>query len=191
MERLGRDALAIMDGLGLAKVHWCGLSMGGMEGMWLGANAPERIDRLILSNTAAYYADKSLWNDRIAAVSAGGVAAIADRVINVWFTRDFQERAPQVVARMKAMMLATPVAGYVACCEAIREMDHRELLPRITARTLVIAGRHDPVTNIEVAESIRSRIPGAALTLLDAAHIANVEQPHDYADTVLGFLTQP
>jgi len=191
MERLGRDALAIMDGLGLAKVHWCGLSMGGMEGMWLGAHAASRIDRLILSNTAAYYADKTPWADRIASVSAGGPAAIADRVINVWFTRDFQERAPQAVARLKAMLLATPVAGYIACCEAIRDMDHRDLLRSITARTLVIAGRHDPATNIEAAEFIRSRIPGAALTVLDAAHIANVEQPHDYADTVLGFLTQP
>jgi 3-oxoadipate enol-lactonase len=180
-----------MDGLGLARVHWCGLSMGGMEGMWLGAHAASRIDRLILSNTAAYYADKSPWADRIAAVCAGGPAAIADRVINVWFTRDFQERAPQAVARLKAMLLATPVAGYVACCEAIRDMDHRDLLRSITARTLVIAGRHDPATNIEAAEFIRSRIPGAALTVLDAAHIANVEQPHDYADTVLGFLTQP
>jgi 3-oxoadipate enol-lactonase len=69
-------------------------------------------------------------------------------------------------------------------------MDHRDLLPKIRARTLVIAGRHDPATTVEAAEFIRSRIPGAALTVLDAAHIANIEQPHDYADTVLGFLLQ-
>jgi len=190
MERLGRDALAVMDGLGLERVHWCGLSMGGMVGMWLGANAADRINKLILSNTATYYADKSPWNERIAAVRASGLAAIADRVINLWLTADFRERAPAATARLKAMLLATPVAGYIACCEAVRDMDHREIIRSITAPTLVIAGRHDQATTVEAADFIRQRIPGAALTLLDAAHISNVEQPHDFAETVLGFLTQ-
>ncbi len=81
MERLGRDALAILDGLGLARVNWCGLSMGGMEGMWLGGHAGERIDRLVLSNTSCHYADKSFWNERIAAIrAAGGLAPLADRI---------------------------------------------------------------------------------------------------------------
>ncbi|HEX2653191.1 MAG TPA: 3-oxoadipate enol-lactonase [Xanthobacteraceae bacterium] len=190
MERLGRDALAIMDGLGLKKVHWCGLSMGGMVGMWLGANAPQRIDKLILSNTSAYYADKGPWNDRINLVRDKGLSAIADRVMQLWFTADFHERAPKKVADMKEMVLATPLEGYIACCEAVRDMDHREIIKSITARTLIIAGRHDMATTVENASFIRSRIPGAALTVFDAAHISNVEQPHDYVDTVLGFLTQ-
>ncbi|MCZ7660973.1 MAG: 3-oxoadipate enol-lactonase [Xanthobacteraceae bacterium] len=190
MEMLGRDALAIMDGLGVEKVNWCGLSMGGMVGMWLGANAPERIDKLILSNTAAWYADKGPWNTRIEAVRKGGLAAIGDMVMNVWFTKDFREREAAKVDALKQMLLATPLDGYVACCEAVRDMDHRELLARIQAPTMVIAGRHDPATNIEAAEFVRSRIPGASLTVLDAAHISNVEQPYDYADRVIGFLTQ-
>lgn len=190
MERLGRDALAVMDALGLRKVHWCGLSMGGMEGMWLGANAADRIDRLILSNTSAHYPDKGPWNDRIAAVRAGGIAAIADRVIDVWFTRDFQAREPEKTARMKAMMLASPVEGYIGCCTAVRDMDHREIIRKITAPTLIIAGRHDPATNIPAAEFIRSRIAGATVAVIESAHIANVEQPNIYADTVLEFLTR-
>jgi 3-oxoadipate enol-lactonase len=190
MERLGRDALAVMDGLGLKKVHWCGLSMGGMVGQWLGANAPGRLDRLVLSNTSSYFADKAAWHDRIKTVRESGLAAIADRVMTLWFTTDFREREPAAVARMKEMMLSTPVDGYIACCEAVRDMDHREILGKITAPTLVIAGRHDPATTLEAGEFIRSRIPGAAMTVFDAAHISNVEQPHDYADAVLGFLMQ-
>src|SRR6266581_1938070 len=113
MERLGKDALAIMDGLGIKKANWCGLSMGGMVGMWLGANAPERIDRLILSNTSAHMADKQVWNDRIKTVRAGGLAAIADGTMERWFTKGFRERAPQAIARMKEMMLKTPLEGYI------------------------------------------------------------------------------
>jgi 3-oxoadipate enol-lactonase len=190
MDRLGRDALAVMDGLGLTKVHWCGLSMGGMVGQWLGANAPQRIDRLVLSNTSSYFADKGMWHDRIKTVRESGLGVIADRIMTLWFTADFREREPATIARMKEMLQSTPVDGYIACCEAVRDMDHREILAKITAPTLVIAGRHDPATTVEAAEFIRSRIWGAAMTVLEAAHIANVERPHDYADTVLGFLMQ-
>jgi 3-oxoadipate enol-lactonase len=191
MERLAGDALAIMDGLGLGKVYWCGLSMGGMVGQWLAAHAAARIDKLILSNTSCYFPDKGRWDDRITAVRKRGLAAVADAVMGIWLTADFRARAPETVARMRDMLLATPVEGYVASCEAIRDMDHRDLLPGITAPTLVIAGRHDPATPLDHAEFIRRRIPGAALTVLDAAHISTVEQPAVYTAEVLGFLTQP
>jgi len=190
MERLGRDALAVMDGLGVKKVNWCGLSMGGMVGQWLGANAPDRIDHLVLSNTSCYYADKGPWNDRIKFVRDKGLKAIVGPNMERWFTKEFRERAPQTIARMTDMLLATPLDGYIACVEAVRDMDHREILNKIAAPTLVIAGRYDPATTIENAEFIRARIPGAALTLLDAAHISNVEQPEDYTAEVLGFLQQ-
>lgn len=190
MERFGKDVLAILDDLNIDKVHWCGLSMGGMVGQWLGANAPERIDRLILANTACYYPDPTNWLNRIKAVRENGLAAIADTVIAAWLTADFREREPQIAARMKAMLIASPVEGYIACCEALSTLDQRDLLPRITAKTLVIAGRHDTSTPVEAGEFIRSRIPGAGMTLLDAAHISNVEQPHNFTEAVVGFLTQ-
>jgi 3-oxoadipate enol-lactonase len=189
MEMLGRDALAVMDGVGVQKVNWCGLSMGGMVGMWLGANAPQRIDRLVLSNTSSYMADKQVWNDRIKTVRAGGLAAIVDGTMERWFTKGFRERAPQAIARMKEMMLKTPLEGYIGCGEAVRDMDHREIIRKITAPTLIIAGRHDPATTVEAGEFLRDRIPGAKLAVLEAAHIANVEQPQAYTDTLLGFLT--
>ena len=86
------------------------------------------------------------------------------------------------------MFLATNIEGYIGCGEAIRDMDHRPLLPKIKAPTLVIAGRHDPATPLEAGEFIPQHMPGAQLAVLDAAHIANMEQPQIYTDTVLEFL---
>jgi 3-oxoadipate enol-lactonase len=190
MEMLGRDVLAVLDALKIDKINWCGLSMGGMVGMWLGANAPQRINRLILSNTSAYFADKEIWNGRIKTVREKGLASIVGGTMERWFTQGFREREPKKIAWLSEMFLATDPEGYIACGEAVRDMDHREIIKSITAPTLVIAGRHDPATTVEHGEFIRSRIPGASMTVLDAAHIANVEQPHDYTDAVLGFLQQ-
>jgi 3-oxoadipate enol-lactonase len=189
MEQLARDDLAIIDGLGLAKVNYCGISMGGMVGQWLGAFAPERIDRLVLSNTSTFYPLKDPWNERIKAVREGGIAAVADTVLGLWFTKDFHAREPDTVARFRQMMVATPLEGYVACAAAVRDMDHRDIVAKITAPTLLIAGRHDNSTTVEAAEFIRSRIAGAKLAILDAAHISNVEQAAAFNAEVLGFLT--
>jgi 3-oxoadipate enol-lactonase len=191
MERLGRDALAILDALGLKTVNWCGLSMGGMVGQWLGANAPDRIERLVLSNTSCYFPDKTAWNDRLKFVREKGVAALAGPNMERWFTKGFRERSPETIARMTEMFTATPLEGYIACGEAVRDMDHRDLLPKIKAPTLVIIGRRDPATTPEAGEYIRSHIPGAVVSVLDAAHISNIEQPAAYTSAVLDFLSRP
>jgi 3-oxoadipate enol-lactonase len=188
MERLGRDVLAVLDGLNIPKINWCGLSMGGMVGQWLGANAPHRVDRLVLSNTSSYFADKTGWNDRLKLVREKGVASFALANMERWFTKGFRERAPQVVARIQAMFAATPLEGYLGCGAAVRDMDHRPLLSKIKSPTLVIAGKHDPATPLEANEFICAHIPDARLAVLDAAHLANIEQPKIYADTVLEFL---
>lgn len=190
MERLGKDALAILDGLGIDRVNWCGLSMGGMVGMWLGANAPQRIDKLILSNTSPYMgAAPEVWNERIETALGAGMPALVDATLERWFTKQFRERNPGAVARIREMVLKTPPKGYAACCAGIRDMDQRESLSRIRSRTLIIAGRHDPSTTVDVAEFMQSRIPGAKLAVIDAAHLANVERPQEYTDTVLQFLS--
>ena len=190
MERLGRDALAIADGLGLATFNWCGLSMGGMEGQWLGAHAPARIGRLVLANTSSHFAEPRIWNEGIAAIRASGLGALSDRILGLWFSPAFRARAPARVAPMAAMLADTPAQGYIGCCAAIRDMDHRDLLARISAPTLIIAGRLDQATPLAAAQFIHSRIAGAALTVLEAAHISNVEEPRAFADAVLGFLTR-
>lgn len=190
IERFGRDVLAILDALRIERAHWCGLSMGGMVGQWLGANAPQRFDRIVLANTSCYYPDPANWDARIKAVKDGGLAAVADAVIAGWLTAGFREREPAAAARMKAMLLAAPQAGYLACCEALRTLDQRALLPRITRPTLVIVGRNDPSTPLAAGEYIRAHVPGASMTILDAAHISNVEQPQAFTAAVTGFLTQ-
>jgi 3-oxoadipate enol-lactonase len=189
MDQLGRDVLTIMDGLGIRRANWCGLSMGGMEGMWLGANASERFERLVLANTSSYFPDKAGWNERLKLVREKGIAAFADANMERWFTKGFRERAPQTVAAVKEMFAATALDGYIACGSAVRDMDHRALLPRIRVPTLVIIGRHDPATVPEAGEYIRANIPGASAAILDAAHLSNVEQPEQFNDAVLGFLT--
>jgi len=188
MAMLGRDALAIMDALGLEKVSWCGLSMGGMVGQWLGANAPARINRLILSNTHSFYPDKAMWDDRIRMAQEKGIAGMVDATMERWFTKDFRERAPDRIAVMRDMFLKTQLDGFLGCCHAVRNMDLRDTHARITAPTLVIVGANDPATPPAAGEAIQKAVKGAKLASLDAAHISNFEQPQVYIDTVLGFL---
>jgi 3-oxoadipate enol-lactonase len=184
----GRDILTILDALKIAKTHWCGLSMGGMDGQWLGANAPERVNKLILSNTNFYYPDKGPWVDRIKLVREKGLDSFVEANMQRWFTKGFIERAPQVIERMKKMFLATNRDGYAACVEAVRDMDFRASNPRIANPVLVIVGAKDSATPPAAGEAIQTQIAGAKLVSLDAAHISNVEQPQQYTEIVLNFL---
>jgi 3-oxoadipate enol-lactonase len=188
VDDFGRDALAIMDGLGVAKVSWCGLSMGGMVGQWLGANAPERIERLVMSNTHSYYADKAVWDERMALARANGMAAAAGPAMQRWFTKEAQARRPDKVALIQKMFAETDLDGYLACCTAIRNMDMRPTHPLIKAPTLVIVGLQDPATPAAAGMEIQKRIDGAALATIDASHLSNIGQPKAYADLVQGFL---
>ena len=188
MERFGRDVLAILDKLGIARTDWCGLSMGGMVGQWLGANAPTRVNKLILSNTAPYYSDKAPWSDRIALVREKGFGPLVEANMQRWFTEGFRKSHPQVIERMKTVFTGTDPKGYIASCEAIRDMDFRASNARITAPTLVIVGAQDSATPPAQGEAIANAIPGAKLASIDAAHIANMEQPDVYTKTVLEFL---
>jgi 3-oxoadipate enol-lactonase len=128
------------------RAAFCGLSLGGATGQWLALNASSRLDKLVLANTAAKIGTADAWNQRIAAVKAGGVAAVADAVLARWFTPGFAQREPNVVARMKAMMVRQPAEGYAAQCAAVRDFDSCDGLGTIATPTLVIAGTHDAST---------------------------------------------
>jgi 3-oxoadipate enol-lactonase len=188
LDELGADALALLNRLGLARVHWCGLSLGGMVGMWLAVNAPERIDRLVLCCTSASLGPPQMWADRAATVRAEGVEAIADAGIGRWLTEGFIARETEKTAAVRAMLVATPDEGYAGCCAAIEHMDLIPELGAIRAPTLVIAGRQDPATPPEHGERIAAGIPGARLELVDAAHLATVEQPEAMTDLIAGHL---
>jgi 3-oxoadipate enol-lactonase len=191
IEDLGRDALAVLDHLGIARAHFCGLSMGGMVGMWLLTHAPERIDRAVLANTSPHMGPPELWNGRIALAREGGMEATVEPTVKRWFPAAFHARAPAAIDRMRAMIRRTSLAGYIGCCAAIRDMDQRESIRAIRTPTLVIVGAHDPATTPEAGRAIHAAIPGAAMTVLDAAHISNVEQPEAFTRAVEGFLVNP
>jgi 3-oxoadipate enol-lactonase len=189
--QLGRDVVALLDNFEIERAHFCGLSMGGVIGMWLGIYAGARINRLVLCNTGAKIGTAEIWNARIEAVRAGGMGPIADAVVQRWYTPAFISSAPQKVERTRQMILATPPEGYVANCAAIRDMDQRETIVRITAPTLVIAGAKDPVTTTTDARFVLERIPDARYAELDAAHLSNTEAADRFTELLLQFLTDP
>jgi 3-oxoadipate enol-lactonase len=190
IEQLGLDAIAILDAVGVERAHVCGLSLGGLTAMWLGVNAPERVCSLTLSSTAARIGSVSMWTERIKEVNANGVASLADAAMGRWFTAGYRAAHADIVAVYHRMLGATPADGYVGCCAAIRDADLREAIKTVAAPTLVIAGREDPVTPPSDAEDMRARIDGARVEILDAAHIANVEQAQVYNDLVSSFITE-
>lgn len=187
-EMLGRDALALFDALSLGKVRFCGLSMGGMIGMWLARNAPDRVEKLVISNTAAKFGLPEIWNQRVATVRTQGMKAITPTVLERWFTKSFREQSPKEVGRIEAMLHATPPQGYAGNCAAIRDVDQRWTIAEIRAPTLVIGGKQDPATPLAAAEFLAKRIPGAKLVALDAAHLSNIEMPDNFTKALENFL---
>jgi len=188
IERLARDALAVMDAQGLERAAFAGLSLGGMVGMWLGINAPERLTRLALCDTYARNAAPAMWDERIATVRAHGMAAIADASIDRWLTKGFQALDPATTARIRAMLLACDPAGYCAGCAAVRDTDLLDELGRITAPTLLIDGRHDQATRPDAARAMLVRLPDARLIELEAAHLSNIEAAAAFTRALASFL---
>jgi 3-oxoadipate enol-lactonase len=189
--QLGRDVVGLLDGLGIEHAHFCGLSMGGVIGMWLGVYAPERINRLALCNTAAKIGSPETWNPRIEMVRTKGMAAVAETQAQRWFTPAFIAKAPDVIATTRQMIASTSSEGYAANCGAIRDSDQRETVSRIQARTLVIGGLHDPVISTADIRYLVDTIPGAKLVELDASHLSNVEAPVEFTKTLVNFLSEP
>jgi 3-oxoadipate enol-lactonase len=188
IEDLGRDLLALLDALDIHRVRFCGLSKGGVVGMWLAANAPDRVERLVLCNTSAYFGNPPLWNARIEAVRASGMEGVAPQVLERWLTADFRARAPDAVEKVRRMLLATPPEGYAACCAALRDVDLREVIGGIRAPTLVVVGTHDPATPPAMGRFVADRIRGAKVVELPASHLSNVEAADGFNAAVLEFL---
>ena len=188
---LGRDVTSLLDSLAIERAHFCGLSMGGMIGQWLGIHAAHRVDRLVLCNTAARISTVEAWNTRISMVRQGSMEAITSAVLQRWFTADFMERAPAAIESMREMLSGTSAQGYVGCCEALRDADLIADAARIKARTLVIAGAHDPATPPEQGRFLAARIAGARYLELPASHLSNIEAAEAFTDALMDFLSQP
>ena len=189
--QLGRDVVGLLDAVGIERAHFCGLSMGGVIGMWLGIYAPEHINRLVLCNTAAKIGATETWNARIEMVRTKGMGPVAETQAQRWFTPTFIAKAPDVIATTRQMIANTSADGYAANCGAIRDSDQRETISRIRACTLVIGGLHDPVIPAADVRYLADTIPRAKLVELDASHLSNVEAPIEFTKALLNCLTDP
>lgn len=188
IDRLGRDVIELLDLLGLVRVDFCGLSLGGMIGQWLGIRAPERVGRLILANTSSFMGPPVHWDVRIATVGSEGMVPLAEASVARWFRDGFEAAYPDAVAPIREGLLATDPIGYAGCCAAIRDMDMRRMAHLIDAPTLVIGGSEDPATPPPHSEALANAISGAELVMLPAAHLSNVERPADFTQAVSYFL---
>lgn len=194
LEEMAADVAAALERREVAKAHWVGLSMGGMVGQAFALEHAARLGRLVLANTTSSYGDEGrrMWEARAKAVAEGGLAAIKDMVMSRYFSDEFRERHPGVVAKVARRFLETPVEGYLGCCDAIKELDFTADLPRIHARTLVIGGEHDAGTPPAMQEAIANRIAGAKFAVIaGAAHLSAVENPAEFGALVRDFLASP
>jgi 3-oxoadipate enol-lactonase len=189
LEDLGNDALAIMEVAGAKKVNWCGLSMGGMTGLWLASNHPDRIEKLVVSSAATFMPPPELWNGRIKTAQDKGMEVLAAPTMQRWFTADFIRNSQDKVAVIRTQFLETTVDGFSGCAAAMRDMDLREIVKTIKAPTLVIVGSDDQGTTPAEAGIIVNRVPDSRGIILKGSHIINVEKPEAFTKDVLEFLS--
>ncbi|AGW94866.1 MULTISPECIES: bifunctional 3-oxoadipate enol-lactonase/4-carboxymuconolactone decarboxylase PcaDC [Cupriavidus] len=188
VEQLGHDVIAILDALGIGQAVFCGLSMGGLTGMWLGIHAPERFSRIVLANTAAKIGNADGWNTRIDTVLRDGMAVMVAPSVERWFTPGFAATADRALDGLRSVLAGLDPRGYAASCAAVRDADFRQGVSSITVPVLVIAGSQDPSTSAQEGRSLADAIPGARFVELPAAHISSFEQPGRFTAALIDFV---
>ncbi len=189
IDRLGADLVALLDHLNLERAHLCGLSLGGLTALWVAAYHRDRVARAVFANTAARLGSTQSWDERMHAVREGGIAAIRDAVVGRFLGAWFREAHPDVTRRIGDMLEATPPAGYLAACAALRDADLRDVVSRIRAPSLIIAGELDESAPLPQSEELHAAIVGSELVVLPgAAHLTNVEQAEEFTRVVSTFL---
>lgn len=189
-EQLADDVVALMDALDIARAHFVGLSMGGMTALALGLEHADRFDSLTPCNCVAGYGADGLrvWDERIAAIEAGGLEPLLDATLERWFTAPTRASRPHDMAAVRAMVAATPVPGYLGCCGALKQLDYVDRLARITLPTLFVAGTHDQGAPAAVMRDMHAAVPGSRYVELDAAHVSNLERPQEFNRALDEFL---
>lgn len=193
VDQLGGDVLALLDALDIERASFCGISMGGLTGLWLGVNAPARLNHLVVANSAAKIGTAEGWTSRAALVREKGTAAMAELAASSpsrWFTDAFVAAQPAVVQRAQGWIAGIAPEGYAACCEALAQADLRSAIRAISVPTLLIAGSADPVTTVADAQAMQAIIAGAQLVQVPASHLSNLEAPAAFDAALAAFLAR-
>lgn len=191
VETLGQDVLAILDALQIERAAFCGVSLGGHTGLWLGIHAGARLRAIAVCNSAAKIGTSAGWHERAAMVrrqGEEGMRSLAASAPGRWFTDAFVRAESGVVQGVQAQIAGIDPEGYASCCDALADSDLRADIGRITAPTLLVAGEADPVTTIEDAKAMQDTIAGARLSVLPTSHLSNLEQPEAFNAAVMDFL---
>lgn len=188
IEMLGNDVLDLLDSLNIEKVNFCGLSIGGLTGQWLGIHAPERLNKLIICNTAVKIGNKEGWNTRIETVQKNGLNSIVSGTQERWFTPEFVSENKAEVDAVLATFLQTPVLGYISCCAAVRDADFTDEVSKISVPTLIISGTEDLVTTVKDGDFLMEKIPNSILAAFKTAHISNIEKADDFTKLLIEFI---
>ena len=189
LDEIAGDALALLDHFRITKASLCGISLGGMVGMWLGIHYPDRMDKLVLCNTSSDVSPPDPWQARIDTVKAGGMAAIGEAVLERFLSERFRATRSPKIELVNSMLLSCDVDGYAGCCAAVRDMSLTKQLAQMSTSTMVIAGELDPATPVSHSELMIEHIKGAKLVVITGvAHLSNLEKPDEYNETVLQFL---
>ena len=192
-EQLAMDAIGLMDALKIDRVHFVGLSMGGMIGQGLALDYADRLKSLALCDTAAIMPDETdpIWQQRIEAAGEKGLQGQVDETLERWFRPEYLQQNPPVVEMIRRQILATPVAGYIGCCEAIRRLKYLDRLSKINLPTLIVVGEEDPGTPVAASEAMHERISDSRLVVLPSArHLSNIEQSEAFNAALMEFLLQ-
>ncbi len=189
IQDFGRDTLALLDALDLPRVRFCGVSLGGMTGLWLAQEAPERVERMAVCNTAARIEDPALLRERMVQIERDGLESIVEGVLERWFRPATRESQPGEIELARRMVLGTPAAGYAATGRAVCELDLREGLAGIEVPALVVAGRFDEATPPAWGQAIAKAIPEVRYEELEAAHLSNWDAADEFNEVVGRFLS--
>jgi len=190
LEMLGEDVIALLDALKIPRVHFVGLSLGGMIGQYLGLNHPDRLRSLVLCSTAAALPPEAqpVWDERIEAARSKGMPALVEATLERWFTPAYLRKAPPMLGIIRRQFLATSPQGFIGCCEAIRRLNYLDRLPQIDTPTFILVGEEDPGTPVSASQAIHQKIPGSKLVILPAArHFANVEKADGFNSALMTF----
>jgi len=190
LAKLGQDVVGLLDHLNIARAHFCGISLGGLTGLWLNRYAPSRFDRLVIANTAARIGQRDTWLSRAEQVREQGLAGIAASAAQRWFTEEYIQQRPGIVENFTDQLQQLSSQGYAACCEALAYADLRNELDAMSRPLLVVAGEQDPVTTVEDAQRIVAHCAQSQLVTLPASHLSNVECSVPFCQHVLKFLTE-